>query len=76
MNNNKSIVQLVWGWALFLVGIGVFFRIPQIVPKIEQIKQYAQVMPYIKFCLYMLGIFLVAGGARKIYHYYKKGQGT
>ena len=72
MNKSKSNVQLVWGWALFLVGIAMFFRIPQLVPKIEQIKQNAPIMPYIKFCLYMLGIFLVAGGAKKIYNYYKK----
>ena len=75
MNRGKSIYQLIWGWMLVLAGVGVFFRIPQVMPKIQQIEQYAMVLPYIKFCLYLLGVILLGGGVKKIFSYYKKSEG-
>ncbi len=72
MNQDKSFYQLIWGWLLALAGVGVFFRVPQVMPKIEQIRQYAPVLPYIKFCLYLLGVILLGGGAKKIFKYYEK----
>ena len=41
---NKPIIQIIWGIALTLAGIGVFYRIPQVMPRIEQIKQFSSVM--------------------------------
>jgi hypothetical protein len=75
MNRNKSMYQLIWGGLLVLAGVGVFFRIPQVMPKIEQIRQYTPVLPYVRFCLYLLGIILLGGGAKKIFNYYKKAEG-
>jgi hypothetical protein len=72
MHRNKDFFQLIWGWLLALAGIGVFFRVPQVMPKIQQIEQYAEVLPYIRFCLYLLAILLLGGGAKKIIGYYKK----
>jgi len=72
MNNNRKNFQLIWGWALVIIGVAVFIRIPQVLPKIEQIKLYASTIPYIKFCLYILGILLVTGGSKKIFDHYKK----
>lgn len=66
--------QLIWGWLLVLAGAGVFFRIPQVMPEIEQIRQYTPVLPYIRFCLYLLGIILLGGGAKKIFNYFKKAE--
>ena len=67
MANNKALVQIIWGVALLLAGIGVFFRIPQVMPRLAQIEYFASGMFYIKFCFYLLGILLVVGGAKKIY---------
>jgi hypothetical protein len=75
MNPKKSIYQLIWGWMLVLAGVGVFFRIPQVMPKIEQIAQYATILSYIKFCLYLLGAILLGGGAKKIFSYHKNAEG-
>jgi uncharacterized membrane protein HdeD (DUF308 family) len=70
---SKSIVQLIWGVALCLAGIGVFFRIPQVMPQIEKIEYFSSVMFFIRFSFYLIGILLVAGGIKKIYHnYFKK----
>jgi hypothetical protein len=72
MKNNKLNIQLIWGAALLLVGVGVFIRIPQVMPKIEQIDQYASILPYIRFCFYLLGTLLVSAGVKKIFDQYKK----
>ena len=64
--DNKHRFQLIWGIALLAAGIGVFFRIPQVMPKIESIEQFSRLSLYIRFCFYIMGIFLIAGGARKI----------
>jgi len=67
IDKNKVVVQIVWGIALTLAGIGVFFRIPQVMPRIEKIEQFASVMFFIRFSFYLLGALLVGGGLKKIY---------
>ena len=32
-------IQLIWGVALTVVGIGVFLRIPQVMPQLEKMEQ-------------------------------------
>ena len=70
MAKNKNI-QIVWGVVLVLAGIGVFFRIPQVMPKIEKIEQFSSVLFLIRFCFYFLGVLLIGGGAKKIYDNYR-----
>ena len=72
MIKNKRIFQGVWGVALALMGIGVFFRIPQIMVKIEKIEQFSSISLYIRFCFYFMGVLLVGGGSKKIYDSYIK----
>ncbi|MFC1812084.1 hypothetical protein ACFL03_05285 [Thermodesulfobacteriota bacterium] len=72
MAKNRVIVQMVWGVALVLAGIGVFFRIPQVMPRIKQIEQFSSIIGFIYFCFYLLGILLIIGGSKKIYDYYQK----
>ncbi len=71
-DKNKTVVQLIWGIALVLAGIGVFFRIPQVMPKIAKIEQFSGVMFFIRFCFYLIGILLIGGGSKKIYSNYSK----
>ncbi len=72
MARNTEKIQLGWGVLLVLAGIGVFFRIPQVMPKIEQIDQFASVTLFIKFCFYLMGALLIGGGLKKIYENYQK----
>lgn len=74
VGKNKKVFQLVWGIALVLAGIGVFYRIPQVIPKIEQIKQFSSIMFFIRFCFYFLGVLLIGGGAKKLYDNYQSRQ--
>lgn len=68
---NKTFVQIIWGVALVFAGAAVFFRIPQVMPRIEKIEQFSSAMTYIRFCFYLLGILLVGGGSKKIYDNYR-----
>jgi Ni,Fe-hydrogenase I cytochrome b subunit len=65
-------IQVIYGIALTLAGIGVFYRIPQVMPRIEQMHQFSSVMGFIRFSFYLLGVLLIGGGLKKIYENYKK----
>jgi hypothetical protein len=71
-DNNKIYFQLIWGGLLLLAGVGVFFRIPQVMPQIKTIETFASIIGFIYFCFYLLGFLLILGGAQKIYKNLKK----
>ena len=75
MDKNKIHIQLVWGGLLVLAGIGVFFRIPQVMPRIKTIESFSSAIWFIYICFYLLGILLIMGGAKKIYENYRKLKG-
>ncbi|MGD8368427.1 MAG: hypothetical protein PVG78_12365 [Desulfobacterales bacterium] len=66
-DSRRTIAQTIWGAALLLAGIGVFVRIPQVMPQIAQIEHFANVTGIIRFCFYFIGIMLIGGGAKKLY---------
>jgi hypothetical protein len=72
-HDRKAQFQLVWGVLLVMAGVGLLFRIPQIMPQIRQIESFSGAMPFIYFCFYFMAVFLIAGGAKKIYDNCKKG---
>lgn len=71
-DKNKILVQIIWGVVLVLAGVGVFYRIPQVMPSIEKMEQFSSVIFFVRFCFYFLGILLVGGGSKKIYDNYRK----
>jgi hypothetical protein len=64
--------QVVWAVALILMGLGVFYRIPQVMPSIEQIPIFASATGVIRFCFYFMGLFLIGGGCKKLFQQYRK----
>ncbi|PID41009.1 MAG: hypothetical protein CR984_00305 [Proteobacteria bacterium] len=66
--------QVIWAIALILAGLGVFYRIPQVMPSIEQISRFSDASGFIRFCFYFIGLFLVGGGCRKLYDQFGKKQ--
>ena len=72
MDKNKIVIQIVWGILLVLAGVGVFFRIPQVIPKIKTIEYFASAIGFVYFCFYLLGFLLILGGVRKILANYKE----
>lgn len=71
-DKKKIIIKIIWGIALLAAGIGVFFRIPEVIPRVEKIKQFSSVIVFIRFCFYFLGIMLIGGGTKRIYDNYQK----
>ncbi len=67
MSDKKSNFQVVWGIALVMMGIMVFFRIPQLIPEIKQIGTFSSSIGFIRFCFYFMAVMLVAGGGKKLY---------
>ena len=76
MAENKNTGQIIWGVALVLAGIGVFYRIPQVAPRIAAIEQFAPIMTFVKFSFYFMGALLIGGGAKKLYDNWLKADGT
>jgi hypothetical protein len=74
MADKKNTFQLIWGILLLLAGLGVFFRIPQVMPEIKKIEHFAPYIFFIYFCFYLLAILLIAGGGKKVYHYIKQSK--
>ena len=72
MFKNKPVIQVIYGIALTLAGIGVFYRIPQVMPRIEQLQQFSSVIGFIRFSFYLMGVLLIGGGLKKIIVNYKK----
>jgi len=68
---DKRLIQLIWGAALLAMGVGVLFRIPQVMPRIETIESFARMAPFIRFCFYLMAIILIGGGAKKLYTHLK-----
>ena len=71
MDKNKIHLHLIWGGLLCLAGVGVIFRIPQVMPKVKSIEYFSSVIGFIYFCFYLLAFLLILGGAKKIYANYK-----
>ncbi len=76
MPQNRVIPQLIWGGLLLAAGLGMFIRIPQVMPRIEAMEQFASIGPFIRFCLYLIGILLVGGGGKKLYNNYHRLAGS
>jgi hypothetical protein len=72
MKGSKRNVQIVWGVLLIAAGIGVFIRIPQVMPKIAQIEYFSSILLYVRFCFYLIGVMLIGGGVKKLLEHLKK----
>lgn len=70
-----SVGRMIWGVALTLMGIGMCFRIPQVMPRISQIPAFSQVTPFLWFCFYFMAILLIGGGVKRIHASLRRGEG-
>lgn len=75
--NRKTLnnFQFVYGIILILVGLGVFYRIPQVMQKIQSFKQFSEAIWFVRFCFYFMGIVLIGGGLKKIWGTFKESNG-
>ena len=71
MNDAQRYLQLIWGVALTAAGIGVLVILPHRMEQIRELRQaepFAIDMLFLWFCFGLLGVLLIGGGLRKIYH--------
>ena len=61
IKNNVQIVKLTWGAALILIGVAVFFRIPQVIPQLVQMGQSDTTVWFVRICFYLIGFMLIGG---------------
>jgi hypothetical protein len=64
---DKKKFRFYYGIVLIAVGLGVFYRIPQVMPQIETIEFFRQKLLVVKLCFYILGVFLILAGGIRIY---------
>ncbi|OFZ67501.1 MAG: hypothetical protein A2328_05095 [Bdellovibrionales bacterium RIFOXYB2_FULL_36_6] len=64
---DKKKFRFYYGIVLIAVGLGVFYRIPQVMPKIETIEFFKQKLFLVKLSFYILGIFLIWAGSLRIF---------
>jgi hypothetical protein len=65
----KNIPQLIWGIALFLMGIGVIFRVPVVIGRMSATGEWSSGLYFLRFCFYLIAVILIGGGIRKINQY-------
>jgi hypothetical protein len=63
----KTLIQRVWGVALFLAGAGIFFAMPEKVSQLRQMNLSFFSIHFTQFCFYLIGVLLIGGGLKKIY---------
>ncbi len=68
---DKKNFQFYYGLVITVVGFGVFYRIPQVIQRIEPIDFFSKKILVVKFCLYVLGAMLVIAGSMRIYKNFK-----
>jgi hypothetical protein len=67
LKEHRNHFQLVWGALLALAGVGVFYRIPEVIDRVKTIPVFSgSAIYFVYFCFYLLGILLIWGGVRKI----------
>ena len=73
---DKQRFTFYYGIVLIAVGIGVFFRIPQVMPELETIEFFTNKIGIVKFCFYVLGSLLVLAGGIRVKNNYKATDNT
>ncbi|CCK80607.1 hypothetical protein [Desulfobacula toluolica] len=68
---DKKNFKFYYGILLVAVGLGVFYRIPQVMLQIETIEFFKQKLFLVRSSFYILGGLLVLAGSIRIYKNYK-----
>ncbi|RLC02804.1 MAG: hypothetical protein DRI57_29745, partial [Deltaproteobacteria bacterium] len=67
MNQKKSIIQIIWGIALILAGVGIFCVMPQRISQMETMDVSSFYIYFTCFCFALIAVLLLGGGSKKIY---------
>ena len=56
-----------------MMGLAFFFRIPEIMTKVETIEYFSSVQFFLRIGFYLMAVILVGGGLKKLYRYWQPG---
>ena len=68
---DKKNFGFYYGIVLVGVGLGVFYRIPQVVQQVAAIEFFSQSLFLVRLSFYVLGVLLILAGGIRIYKNYK-----
>ena len=68
---DKKRFTFYYGIILMAVGLGVFYRIPQVMPQVAAIEFFKGKIGLVTFCFYVLGGLLVLAGGIRVFKNYK-----
>ena len=68
---DKKNFGFYYGIILVAVGLGVFYRIPQVMLQVETIEFFRQKLFLVRSSFYILGGLLILAGGIRIYKNYK-----
>lgn len=68
---DKKNFGFYYGIVILAVGLGVFYRIPQVMLQVETIEFFKQKLFLVRSSFYILGTLLVLAGGIRIYKNYK-----
>lgn len=69
---DKRTFTFYYGLVLIAVGLGVFYRIPQVMPQVAAIEFFSEKLMIVKFCFYILGFLLILAGGIRVFKNFKK----
>jgi hypothetical protein len=70
----KTKRQLIWGFALIVMGIGVFFRVPVVSERLAGAAGTSAKLYFFRFSFYLIAVILIGGGIKKIRQYWPAKQ--
>jgi uncharacterized membrane protein YqgA involved in biofilm formation len=68
---DKKNFGFYYGIILVAVGLGVFYRIPQVMTQVETIEFFRQKLFLVRASFYILGGLLILAGGIRIHRNYK-----
>ncbi|MBW2653736.1 MAG: hypothetical protein JRC91_02050 [Deltaproteobacteria bacterium] len=68
---DKKNFGFYYGILLVAVGLGVFYRTPQVMSQVETIEFFRQTLFFVRSSFYILGGLLILAGGIRIYKNYK-----
>ncbi|WP_179953136.1 hypothetical protein [Desulfobotulus mexicanus] len=66
--NSDNPLDIIWAVALIGAGVGIIFRIPQVMPDILAVESFAGSGFFIRICFYFMALILIGGGIRKLWY--------
>jgi len=67
---DKKKMGFYYGIILVAVGLGVFYRIPQVMLQVETIEFFRHKLMIVRACFYILGGLLILAGGIRVYKNY------